>query len=495
MNLIKLKELLDRVEHIANYNEIDNDIYLSPCLPLDNIEANSLLFLTERIDGEDVLFDQSSVDKKPYAIVADMAAKIVNESSPVIRVKNARKAYAYAISLSCDIDYSKFKVIGVTGTNGKTTTATLIYRILRYAGYNVGFIGTGKILINDTELNHADYSMTTPDPTLLYPTLKKMQDECNYIVMEISSHSIALGKIEAIPFEYCIFTNLSEEHLDFHNNMDTYFKCKLSLFEKCKKGLFNMDDPYSRKAYHIANCHKSSIGVIQEADAYATDIKEDLKDGISFYYRTSGLISPVCLYMVGSFNVYNAMLALKCTIDLGIKPCIAKNAISLSGTVEGRMEKYEQCEDINIFIDYAHTAGAFENCLKCLFLSNKTKQKLIVVFGCGGNRDRSKRGEMGRLASKYADEIIITEDNNRDEVFEDIVSDIIKGVYAPSYTVIKDRSSAITKAISMANNGDTVAIIGKGHEKYMISNGKYEYFDEREIVKNALKIRSHNNES
>jgi UDP-N-acetylmuramoyl-L-alanyl-D-glutamate--2,6-diaminopimelate ligase len=331
--------------------------------------------------------------------------------------------------------------------------------------------------------------MTTPDPELLYDVLAKMQKrKCDYVVMEVSSHSLALNKTDPIRFEYAIFTNLSKEHMDFHDTMDEYYKSKLSLFSNAKKGLFNMDDAYSRRAFNEVKCEKSSIGILYDADAYATDIECSNLSESAFYYRAPNLIFRVRTRLAGAFNVYNVLCALKCVIDMGVSPCIAKSHLESIHSIDGRMEVIES--DITVIIDYAHTAFAFENCLKSLFLANNHRQNISVVFGCGGNRDKTKRAPMGKAASEYTKKIIITEDNNRDEDFSDIVADIAKGISDGVYRVIKDRETAIRTAIYEADAGDIVAIVGKGHERYKIENGKYTPFNERSIVADAIEIRS-----
>lgn len=466
---------------------INRDQMIEIAFQNDEIKSNSLVFYTEK-EGDDKS-EVSFGNTKPYAAVVNDKSNIHASDIPLIRTNSVRSALAYAYSSLYKIDYSKLKIIGVTGTNGKTTTATLIFEILKKSGYDVGFIGTGKILINDTTLTDSLYSMTTPDPDLLYRSLSLMQEAgCEYVIMEVSSHSLALRKVDPIPFEYAIFTNLSDEHMDFHKSKEDYYKTKLSLFKKTKRGLFNMDDTYSRRAYSEAECKKASIGVLYEADVFATDINIRHLNGSSFYYRAENLMFGIKTPLIGEFNIYNILCALKCAIDLGIKPCLAKAAIEEIDGICGRMEVFKS--DITVVIDYAHTANALENCLKTLFSNNKIQQNSTIVFGCGGNRDKTKREPMGRIASRYATKIILTEDNNRDESFSDITADISKGIDSGCYRVIKDREIAIRTAIAEAKEGEIIAIIGKGHERYKIENGRRIPFDEREIIEDALKRRA-----
>lgn len=493
MKKLTIKNALKGVTHESapSINE-DQPIVIS--FPNDNIKCNSLVFYTEK-DNEDSI-DIFYENEKPYAAVVNRSKLITKSNIPLIKTDSVRESLAHAYSALHKIDYSKLKIIGVTGTNGKTTTATLIFEIFKKSGFNVGFIGTGKILINETSLTDNTYSMTTPDPDLLYHSLSLMQESgCEYVIMEVSSHSLALKKVAPISFEYAIFTNLSDEHMDFHKSKDDYYRAKLSLFNQAKRGLFNMDDGYSRKAYFEAECDKTSIGILYDADVYATDIDIKRLGGSSFYYRGENLMFGIKTRLVGDFNIYNILCALKCVIDLGIKPCVAKEALETIDGICGRMEIIKS--DITVVIDYAHTADAFNNCLKNLFYDNNIRQKSTIVFGCGGNRDKSKREPMGCIASRYTSKIILTEDNNRDESFFDITADIAKGIESGCYRVIKDREAAICAAIEEANEGDIIAIIGKGHEKYKIENGNRIPFDERMIIENALKKRmeSHENQA
>ena len=484
MNTITIKEIFGN-ESVELPKEIDPEAKVSPILYDGDVKKDSLVFFTERIHGDNPPIKISFDSEPPYAAVVNKSQEIIESEVPLIKVKSVRRSLASAYSAENRIDYSRLKIIGITGTNGKTTTATIIYKVLRSIGYSVGFIGTGKILVNDNALSDEFYSMTTPDPSLLYSSLGIMQSEgCEYVVMEVSSHSLALGKVAPIKFKYAIFTNLSEEHSDFHPSLDEYYTTKLSLFKQAECGLFNVDDYYGRRAYNEVEIPKKSIGIIYEADATARDVITDFSVGSQFYYNAKNLSFKVKSALPGAFNIYNVMCALGCLTDIGIKPCIAKRAIEHIKGIDGRMEKYES--DVTAVIDYAHTPDAFYNCLKTLKTSNNNRQNLIVVFGCGGDRDKKKRKEFGRLASQYAEKIILTEDNNRTETFADIIADIARGIDYKEYRVIRDRESAIRSAIYEARAGDTIAIIGKGHERYKIENGSSLPFDERAIIKDAL---------
>ena len=486
MKKLSIRELFSGYEKVDFPSDIDINTRTVAMPYSMDADEGALLFLSDKVGEEPRVTDASGLKNHPVAIVTSKTKEIHSAPCPTIRADDPRAALAYALSNQYEIDYHKTKFIGVTGSSGKTTTATLIYEILTRCGYKVGFIGTGRIISGGELLSDANYSMTTPDPTLLYPSVKRMEtDACRYIVMEVSSHSIALGKVAPIPFEYSVFTNLDDEHLDFHKTKEEYFKTKLSLFSQSKRGLFNLDDEYSRRAAESATCEVSTYGIINQGDAYATQINLKSLTDTSFYYRANGLIFNAQAKLGGAFNVYNSLAALKCVIDLGIKPCIAKRALAEVSGIDGRMEIIES--DIRVVIDYAHTPMAFYNCLKTLKSRNNTKQKLIVVFGCGGDRDRLKRPLFGKYAEEIADKIIITEDNSRGEPFSDIAKDITRDI--DNFTVIEDRESAIRYAVKSAKAGDIVAVIGKGHERYKIVGGEYLPFDERAIILDAIKER------
>ena len=480
MKKITVKELF------AGYTDINiprelNDLPAEPSVSLSEIGVQTLLFVTDKINGDDLPFDVSVLPSAPLAILTSNSKKVIAANCPVIRVNKVREALSYALSNYYKINYNELFFIGVTGSNGKTTTATLIYNILLKCGYKSGFIGTGKILSDGQILSNDTYSMTTPDPTTLYPSISKMvSDGCKYIVMEVSSHGIALGKIAPIRFKYAIFTNLDDEHLDFHINKNDYFQTKLQLFSMTERGLFNLDDEYSRRAEGLVNCKRSTFGIINPGDAYATEILANNLSGISFYYRAPNLIFKAKSKLIGAFNVYNVLAALKCVLDLGIKPCIAKNALERIESIDGRMETIDG--NVRVVIDYAHTPFAFYNCLKTLKQTLIARQKLIVVFGCGGNRDKFKRPVFGKYAEMFADVIIITEDNSRNEDFSSIVKDIISGMSSNKFRIIPDRENAIKSALASASAGDIVALIGKGHERYKIIGNDYQAFDERKII-------------
>ena len=486
MRALEIHKLLEECTEVYYPSFLNINTIATP-MPFDQADGeNALLFISDKLDEGSDGVEIPNMTPPPIAVVASWSKKITTCKYPIIRVKSARSALAHALSRINGIDYKQMNFIGITGTNGKTTTATLIYEILKRCGYKTGFVGTGKIISDDVLLTDSTYSMTTPDPTLLFPSLARMKtDGCEYVVMEVSSHSIALGKIDPIQFEYAIFTNLDNDHLDFHKTKEEYFNTKLKLFSKAKKGLFNVDDEYASRALTLTECDKRSYGIINHADATAIKIELSALNQSTFFFKGKDLIFKARVNLGGSFNVYNSLCALKCVIDLGVKPCIAKEALSRVTGVDGRMEIIEGA--VRAIIDYAHTPMAFYNSLKTIKSSVNSEQSLILVFGCGGERDRSKRSEFGKYADLFADKIIITEDNSRAEPFPAIADGIVMGIKSKQYKIIEDRERAIKYAFKIAKQNDVIAVIGKGHERYKIVGKKYIPFDERQIIRDAMK--------
>ncbi len=406
----------------------------------------------------------------------------------VIRAKSSRRSAALVFSRFYKIDYNKIKIIGITGTNGKSSTATFTKFALEKHGMKVGMIGTGQISINNEVKSDTYYSMTTPDPWVLYPTLKEMESAgCDVVVMEISSHALALEKVAPILFDIAIFTNLSEEHLDFHESMENYYNAKKKLFYQSKLGIINIDDYYGRRLAKELTSKKITSGVLWRGDVFASDIQQMGIDGIGYIYHGKNFTFKLNLHTAGIFNIYNSMLAITAATALGAPPCKIKAALSELPEIKGRYEIIK--EQITVIIDYAHTDTALKNILRSIKETKRADQILTLVFGCGGERDKAKRPRMAEIAELYANRIIVTADNSRGEKTQDIISDILEGFKGHKHKVIEDRKEAIEYAIRTANDNDIVALIGKGAEKYNINNSGYHPFDEREIIKEALSSR------
>ena len=473
--IIKREEyLLCEISDELEFNQIKTDIY--------NLDKGDILFIL----SDEKTPDFSLINILPLAVICSPKT-ILPDFISTIRVDNPRRAWANACFRYQNFLIGSTKIIAVTGTNGKSTTASLIRHILASLGHKVGFIGTGKIEIDGKALTDENYSMTTPDPPLLYQSLKQMISEgCDVVVMEVSSHSLALEKLAPLTFDYGVFTNLSPEHLDFHGDMENYFETKLKLFSKSICSVFNIDDEYCRRAYSLCEGRKISTGILWRGDVWACNIQSRDFLGIEYFYHGNSFSFKASLPLPGIYNAYNSMLAATVCIDMGCKPCEVKEALSHCPAIDGRFEVIN--DSVLVIIDYAHTEFAFRNIMRELW-ANKRGRHLTVVFGCGGNRDRSKRPRMAEIAEQFADRIIVTADNSRNERTKNIISDIIKGFEKGSYEIKENRTDAIRCAILEADDGDMVAIIGKGPEKYNIDKNGYHRFNEREIILSALSER------
>lgn len=439
------------------------------------------------------------VAKHPRVILCESLPDYPTEDIPILFVKSARRTLSFMLSRFWKVDYGKMRMIGITGTNGKSSTAVMLVTALRAAGKKVGLFGTGKIEIDGRRITPDTYSMTTPDPALLYPTLRRMEDEgCDTVVMEVSSHSLALEKVAPIPFSYAIFTNLSPEHLDFHRTMEDYATAKARLFSQAEVGIFNIDDAYAEEMIRLSSCKVLRVGALEHGEVSATHIEDYGLDGISYMYCAGDIRFLATLSTPGIYNVYNSMLALTAAIALGVKPCVAKRALAALPGVEGRMEVIRD-GSVTAVIDYAHT----EEALRCALRTARksTVGRLFVLFGCGGERDRTKRPKMAAAAEALADEVVVTSDNRRGEDAGTILRDILGGFRKENHRVITDREKAITSTVLRLRAGDVLLIEGKGHERYTIDKKGTHAFDERKIVADALKKRkggyttSHDSES
>ena len=370
----------------------------------------------------------------------------------------------------------------------------MITHILKENGKKCGFIGTGKMELEGVSLSDINYSMTCPDPDVLYPAIKKMQlMGAEIIVMEVSSHALELNKVCAIPFEIGIFTGLSHEHLDFHKTMEKYFSAKEKLINSCNKAIINLDDLYGRALYEKYRKKSIGVGILWEGDFNVREIENLGFEGIRYIIRTPNFHTRITLKTPGVYNITNSSLAFTAANAIGVLPKNIKSALEILSCIEGRFECISR--DITVIIDYAHTPVALDNLLKTVKSCKKPKQKLTLVFGCGGDRDKEKRPLMAKAAELYADKIIVTSDNPRTEDPQKIITDIVNGFGRGSYGVVLNRKSAILYAIKNAVPGEVIVIAGKGHEKYICDANGYHKFDEKKIIAQALNARASGGEN
>lgn len=376
----------------------------------------------------------------------------------------------------------KMRFIGVTGTNGKTTTTTVIKFILTQCGYKVGLIGTIENEIGDEVLHTDNTTPLTYDLMALYARMAEAG--CQFVVMEVSSFGLVQKRIGPTHFEVAVFTNLTQDHLDYHKTMEDYYQAKRMLFDVCDKAVIQTDDPYGKRLYDELNCEKWDYGTEGNFAYTPVSVKAD---GTTFRLRQSSGVMEISMRMTGYFNIANATAAYAVCKLIGIADADSIPALQSCPGVKGRCEVIPTGRDFSVICDYAHTPDAIENILENVKLY--TEGRLICLFGCGGNRDRTKRPLMAKAAAKYADLLVVTSDNPRDEDPDAIIADILEGLQdaAVPYDVVIDRAEAIAHALQIAQKGDVIVLAGKGHEDYQIfENNRHTHFDEREVVAEAL---------
>jgi len=406
-------------------------------------------------------------------------------------VPDSRKAAAVIANTFYGHPSRDLRVVGVTGTNGKTTTVYLVDSILGTAGRTTGVITTLERRIAGRTLP-AD--RTTPDALELQSLLRQMVDAgVTDVAMEISSHALQLSRTAGTKLDAAVFTNLTQDHLDFHADIDEYFRSKLLLFtdyadaarpEKELRGVVNADDPYGREIARQARCPIITYGLSDDADVRACDIKLR-RDGTDLELYVLGNTTAVTLRLVGLFNVYNALAAAACTTGLGIKLDVVTEGLCAASAPPGRFERVDEGQPFGVVVDYAHTPDGLRNVLRAAH--GLGPERLLVIFGCGGDRDRSKRPLMARVAEELADVVIVTSDNPRSEIPEAIIAEIVAGFRGNDFVVEPDRRAAIRCGIEMCQPDDLLIIAGKGHETYQIFADKTIHFDDREVAREFLR--------
>ena len=479
-----LKELLKGLDYEVLNGNLEKEI--KDITQSDrNIKENDLYICVSgfKVDGHD--FALSAIEKGAKAIICEKPIKTDREDVAIIKVDDARCAMAKVASNYYGNPSSKLKIIGITGTNGKTTSAFLMKDILEREGKKVGLIGTIANYIGKKAI-HTE--RTTPGSIELHELFKEMVDsDVEYCVMEVSSHSLALHRVFGLDFLCGIYTNLTRDHLDFHKTFEEYYKAKFKLFEMSKNCIINVDDEYGlRVLKDLENENKNIItySIHSKSDLVGFNIKADEK-GSSFEVKSMNENFKFFVDIPGEYNVYNSLGCIGAAKALGISNENIKRGLE-EVTVPGRCERVakEFKLPFEIIIDYAHTPDGIENILKTARAF--TKNRLISVFGCGGDRDKVKRPIMGDFGVKLSDIAIITSDNPRTEEPMEIIKEIINGIESKNYRVIENRHEAIKEAINIAKEGDVVVIAGKGHETYQILKEETIHFDEREVVTEIL---------
>ena len=410
---------------------------------------------------------------------------------PYVQVENSRRALAVVGANFFHHPAREMTMVGVTGTNGKTTTTYLLKDILEHAaGAKVGLIGTNQNMIGNQVL-HTE--RTTPESFEVQKLFREMADAgCTHVVMEVSSHALSLDRVYGVPYAVGIFTNLTQDHLDFHGTMEAYCDAKAILFQNCGVGIYNADDPWAERLMAHATCKKFSFGEKDGADLRAENIRLHDK-GVAFDAVENGKSREIQVAIPGGFMVYNTLGVLAAAQALGVSLAQSAEILSHTAHVKGRVEPVPTDGDYTILIDYAHTPDALENVLKAV--QGFAKGRVVALFGCGGDRDRTKRPQMGKIAADHADFVIVTSDNPRTEDPAAIIADILPGLADTQtpHVTIENRVEAIHYAIDHARKGDVIVLAGKGHEDYQEINHVKHHLDEREVVAEYLKARMSQN--
>ena len=428
-----------------------------------------------RFDGHS--FAEEALKKGAKAVIVSRDLGLKEQ----ILVENPREAYAIMCRNLSGNAVEKLTVIGITGTNGKTTTAFVVKDILKAMGIESGLIGTVKNMVGEREF-HTE--LTTPDPYDMHNLFKMMVDDnIKYCVMETSSQAFHQMRLAGIHFHTGVFTNLTQDHLDYHGTIEEYKACKKVLFFNCDNAVVNADDEASAYMVEGVPCNVKTYALNNDAD-FKADNAELFSDSVQ--YDLSG--EKVVFGIPGDFSVYNSLCAIGAVCSLGFDLSDVISAISKANSVKGRLELLKTNTPYGVIIDYAHSPDGLEKAIKAV--RGFTKGRVITLFGCGGDRDKTKRPKMGRVATDLSDIVVVTTDNPRTEDPEVIIKEILIGTVGSKAEVITvtDRTEAIKYALSIAKENDTVLLAGKGHETYQVIGKERVHYDEREVVAEILGI-------
>jgi len=484
---MRLKELLEKSKiEVLNFPdenpEIKNLAYNSK-----KVKQNTLFFAIKGTHHDGKNFIPEAVKKGACAVVVD---KKLDHKIPQVIVRDVKVAMAYIAEAFFDFPSKKLTLTGITGTNGKTTISFMLEEISKKAGHLPARFGTISYKWGMREIKFPNTTAESLDISRCLWEFEK--DGGKNVFLEVSSQGLDRKCAEALFFKAAVFTNLNPEHLDWHKTMENYALSKRHLFKLLSKNkdgiaILNKNDPWSEKFIKDIPVKVKTYGTVKSADYYG-EINSISDLGTQFTIKFNGNEIKISLKLIGEFNVLNALAAFSCASEFGISPDVIKHALENFEGVTGRLTKFVSKGGFVVFVDYAHTPFALENVLKTLKELNP--QRLIVVFGCGGNRDREKRPLMGKIASEFSDFIWVTTDNPRDEEPKDIALDIEVGIRQrefENYRIELDRKKAIQNALTMAQKGDIILIAGKGHEDYQIIKDKKIHLSDIEIVKNFLK--------
>ena len=483
---MKVSSLLERLEYSCCQGSVEQEVSTVEYDSRKVIE-NSLFICIKGavVDGHKFVPDVIAKGAKTLVVQEDIEAP---QDVTVIKVEDTRYAMAFISAAYFGHPAEKLKTIGITGTKGKTTATYMVRSILEASGFKTGLIGTIETIIGDTVIPSVN---TTPESYVVQESFRKMVDAgCKCVVMEVSSQALMLHRVSGFVFDYGIFTNLEPDHIgpNEHKDLADYIHCKSLLFKQCKHGIFNADAHHLDEVLEGHTCEVETYGFGEDADLRASNVHLMDKGGtLGVAYHMSGALDmDVEIDIPGTFSVYNSMTAIAICRHFGVQKETILNSLSQI-RVKGRVEILPVSSKFTLMIDYAHNAMSLESLLSTL--REYHPKRLVCLFGCGGNRSRERRFEMGEVSSKMADLTIVTSDNPRNEQPEAIIADIVTGVEKADgkYITIIDRAEAIRYAIEHAQEGDVIVLAGKGHEDYQEICGKKYHMDERELVADVVK--------
>ncbi len=480
---MKLRELIKDLPYLVDTRgDLETDIQEITSGSKD-LTRNGLFFciVGARFDAHDYAWE--AVENGCVALIVE---HFVELKVPQVLVSNGRAAMSRIAIAFYGNPAKNMKLIGITGTKGKTTTTYLLKSIIEKAGMKCGLIGSTGAMIGE---KHLDGKLTTPDPIDLQRMLRQMADEgVQAVCMEVSAHAIDMNRLDGMTFEVGCYTNLSQDHLDYFYTMERYFETKRRFFTSgmVRNAAVNADDETTEKLTEGLELPFITYGIAMRADLFARDI-EITEEGVHFTIQMQGLNDlPIAMKMTGMFNVYNALAASSCALILGIEPRKIGEGLEAVASVPGRIEMLQTGTPYKVILDYSHAPDALQNILRTV--RQFTRNRVIALFGCGGDRDKGKRPMMGEIGGKLADYCILTSDNPRTENPMVILAAIEKGIKPTGgkYEVIENRREAIRRALEMAEDGDVIVLAGKGHETYQEIMGVKRPFDEKLIVSEIL---------
>lgn len=486
---MRLEQILTDVEYKILQGTLDKDVADIAYDSRKTVKGGMFVAIQGTVvDGHN--FIESAVEAGAEVIVVEKETDVENEDITVLLVENGRKALSLMSAAYFDYPAKKMITVGITGTKGKSTTEHMVRDIIEKSGKICGIIGTVGAFMNGRSV---PTEHTTPESYELQKLFAMMVEEgCEYMVMEVSSQGIKMDRVAGIEFDYGVFTNISPDHIGpgEHENFEEYLSCKAELFRRCKTGIINRDDEHYDDIVKHATCPIVTFGTSEEADMRACDIRHVSKGGeLSMEFHAEGALEgEIVVGLPGRFNIYNALCAACTGVALGMPKEVILHALE-HVKVQGRVEVMPVSEDFSVLIDFAHNGVSSESVLSTLREYNP--HRIVSIFGCGGNRSKVRRYEMGEVIGRMSELAIITSDNPRRENVMDIIEDIKVGMAKSdgTYVVIPDREEAVAYALEHAEKGDMIILLGKGHEEYQEINGvKYHYSDREAVVKGMKKV-------